>query len=276
MLFFKKRLGLKITFSTLAMLLVVSMISTVAVSIIIQRQNRALIEEAMTNSASTLRHTLLMKRSTVSAATEQMISTSKMGENLNFQSEFMDSPFESGITQDAYNQILEAVFRTASSQKLWQLAIYNDRKALVAFAVLDHADQYQIGFHENGNMHHALVQTGSNLADFKLKKEDARENQWVAGTYPGTLGEHERIEFENIGQRLCLKVESPVIYSTLNPKTRKIEPKIAGIAVAVMHLGPGILKLDQGSHRHEGRHFLQGHFQRRGPVGLSNDSNGRV
>jgi methyl-accepting chemotaxis protein len=238
MLLFKRKLGLKITLNTLAMLLVVSMISTIAVSIIIRRQNRASIQESMKNSANALRHTLLEKRSTLTAATEQMLSTYKVGVNLNFLDQFKDSSYESGITQDVYNELLQAVFRTASPQRLWQIAIYNTHRNLVAFAVRDHADQYHIGFHESGNMRHALVKTGSSIADAKLEKADARQNKWIAGTYPGKLAEHERVDFENVEQRLCLKVETPIIIKTLNPKTKNIEPQLTGMAVAVMRLGP--------------------------------------
>ena len=50
------KLGSKITLNTLAMLIVVSIISTIVVSVIIQRQNRTLVHEAMSNSADTLKH----------------------------------------------------------------------------------------------------------------------------------------------------------------------------------------------------------------------------
>ena len=116
----KMKLGSKITFSTLMMLIVVSVISTIVVSIIMQRQNRAMVQEAMNNSMDTLRHTIIEKQNTMSEAVKQMIAVNKIGATLVFLDEYKDSSYTSGLTQDSYNELIVALYRTSSAGKLWK------------------------------------------------------------------------------------------------------------------------------------------------------------
>ena len=234
---FNKKLGSKITLYMLAMLLMVSVISTLVVSVIIQRQNHALIQEAMANSADTLRHTLIEKQNALSQTTQQMISTSRVGENLVFLESVAD--FQSaGIKQDAYNELIESVLRNAASGSAWQTAIYDGQKNLVVFAVQENSGGYRIGYQEAGKVHHTLIRSGGKIAEIVLKEDADSINTWLAGSYAGAIPTHERVGFEIIAERLCLKVEIPVVAETFNVTAGKMEPKLVGIAVTVMHLGP--------------------------------------
>ncbi|MFZ1984843.1 MAG: methyl-accepting chemotaxis protein [Desulfatitalea sp.] len=227
----KRKLGTKITANTLVMLIMVSVISTVVVSMLIQRQNRALIQEAMANSTATLRHTLMEKEAAILSAGRQMITINKMGENLNYLTENKTVAFTAGITQDAFNEVIDAAFRTASGQKLWKVAVYNADGQLMAFAARENQGGYHVGFIENGQLHHGGVANGHNAIDSQLQVILATENRWAEGTYNGIANLKETVRFQTVEKQLCLKVELPILTETFNSATKKVEPKAVGAAI---------------------------------------------
>jgi methyl-accepting chemotaxis protein len=226
-----RKLGTKITANTLIMLLVVTIVSTVVVSRIIQRQNRSLIQKAMANSTATLRYTLMERQAMVLASGRQMISINRMGENLNYLAENRTAAFAAGITQDAFNELIDAAFRAASGQKLWKVTVYDADGHLMAFAALDGQAGYRVGFVENNNLHHGVVAHGQNALESQLQVVPAAENRWAPGTYPGVANLSESVGFQTTERHLCLKVALPVLTETLNKVTQKVEPKVVGAAI---------------------------------------------
>ncbi len=230
------KLGSKITLNTLMMLLVVSVISTVVVSIIIQRQNRTMVREAMSNSIDTLKHSVVEKQNTMSSAVRQMVAVNHMGETLVFLDEYKESSYASGMTQDSYNELIVALYRTASAGLMWKAAVYNTEGRLLAFATRENKEAYRVGFHETGNLHHISVPNGESIDTTGLKVIPDKENGWMAGTYEGEMNDQERGGFQSIENHLCIKVEQPIIAETFNPETKKVEPKLVGVAVAFLRL----------------------------------------
>ncbi|MBI5062255.1 MAG: methyl-accepting chemotaxis protein [Desulfatitalea sp.] len=231
----KRKLGTKITANTLLMLIMVSIVSTIAVSMIIQRQNRALIQEAMANATATLRHTLIERQAAILSDGRQMIALNRMGENLNFLTENSTTSLTAGITQDAFTEVINAIFRIASGEKLWKVMVYDGAGKLMAFSVQE-SNGYRVGFIENGNLHHGEVSEGSSANLSGLQVLPAAQNQWADGTYNRSSKLKETTSFQTIGERLCLKVELPVLTETFNSATQKIEPKAAGAVVLLSGL----------------------------------------
>ncbi len=224
----KRQLGTKITANTLIMLVMVSIISTVAVSMIIQRQNRSLIQEAMSNSTATLRHTLMEKQAAVLSAGRQMIVNNRVGENLNYLIENATVSYSSGVTQDAFNELIDGAFRTAAGQKLTRITLHDGEGKLLAFAVVEGQEGYRVGFLENGNLHHSLVPRGQNTTESQFQVVPASENRWTDNAGAGASVSKESVGFETIGQQLALKVAIPVTTETFNSATKKVEPKQVG------------------------------------------------
>jgi len=232
----KRTLGAKITWNTLAMLLMVSIVSTIVVSVVIQRQNRVLIQKAMNNSANMLKHTLVEKQQALTAATQQMISGNRVGDNLNFVQEF--AHLSGSITQGSYEGLMKAVITTGASAQLWQTALYDGQNQLVAFAVKSSEGSYHVGFQNQGNLHQAEFSEGEDIGDRELVATADAADERIAKGYAGTFSDQPAISFQAIGQHLCLKAEIPVITETMNPETQQFEPKRVGTAVTVMRLGP--------------------------------------
>ncbi len=230
------KLGSKITLNTLAMLIVVSIISTIVVSVIIQRQNRTLVHEAMSNSADTLKHTVIEKQSAMSSALRQMVAVNQMGETLVFLDEYKDASYASGMTQDSYNELIEALYRTASTGRMWKAAIYNTAGQLLSFVARENTEGYRVGFLENGNLHHLSVPNGESIDTTGLKVLADKEDGLIAATYEGQVNDQEGSSFQPIENHLCIKVEQPIIAETFNAETKKVEPKLVGLAVAYFRL----------------------------------------
>jgi methyl-accepting chemotaxis protein len=232
----KRTLGAKITWNTLAMLLMVSIVSTIVVSVVIQRQNRVLIQKAMSNSANMLKHTLVEKQQALTATTQQMISGNRVGDNLNFVQEF--AHLSGSITQGSYEGLMKAVFNTGASAQLWQTALYDGQNQLVAFAVNSGKNRYHVGFQNQGNQHQAEFSEGEDIGDRELVAIVDAADQRMAKSYAGKVSDQQAISFQAIGQHLCLKAEIPVITEAMNQETQQFEPKRVGTAVTVMRLGP--------------------------------------
>jgi methyl-accepting chemotaxis protein len=227
----KRKLGTKITANTLFMLIMVSIISTVVVSMIIQRQNRALIKEAMANSTATLRYNLMEKQAAIMAAGRQMMTITRMGENMNYLKENKTASYSSGLTQDAFNEVIDAAFRTASGQRLWKLTLYDTDGQLMAFVAREEQEGYRVGFLENGNLHHGMVANGQNALTIQMQVVPVTENRWADASYPVVANLPESAGFQTIKNQLCLKVELPILTETFNSATKKVEPKMVGAAI---------------------------------------------
>lgn len=232
----KWKLGSKITLNTLIMLFMVSFISTIAVSIIIQKQNRVSVRATMDHAVATLRYTVIEKEEMMLSAARQMVDHNNMGETLVFLEEYKDTSYTSGLTQDSFNELLVAAFKTATSRKLWKVAIYDIGGRLLTFAAREGQDGYRIGFLENANLHHNLVKIEDSVDTSQLEVTSASENRWVEGTYQKAKQDQPGITFLTIAERLCLKVELPIVAETLNTETKKIAPIAVGTAVVTMSL----------------------------------------
>ncbi|WP_054029778.1 methyl-accepting chemotaxis protein [Desulfatitalea tepidiphila] len=232
----KMKLGSKITLSTLMMVLLVSIVSTIVVSVIIQRQNRAMVRQSMSNSTETLRHTLIEKQNAMLAAARQMIVVNKMGESMGFLEEYRDSSYDSGMTQESYNELIVALHRTAAGGNLWKAALYNAEGRLIAFAARQAGEGYRVGLLETGNLRHILVADGESLRTNELNLVPEKDNQWIANTHDGELSQEEKISFQAIENHLCIRIELPVTTETFNSQTKQLETKFVGAAVTLLRL----------------------------------------
>jgi len=232
----KMKLGSKITLSTLMMVLLVSIISTIVVSVIIQRQNRAMVRQSMSNSTETLRHTLLEKQNAMLAAARQMIVVNKMGESMGFLDEYRDSSYDSGMTQESYNELIVALHRTAAGGNLWKAALYDAEGRLIAFAARQAGEGYRVGLLETGNLRHILVADGESLRTNELTLVPEKANQWIANTHEGELSREEKTSFQTVEDHLCIRIELPITTETFNSQTKQLEMKFVGSAVTLLRL----------------------------------------
>ncbi|MBU1196402.1 MAG: methyl-accepting chemotaxis protein [Proteobacteria bacterium] len=236
------KLGSKITVNTLIMLIVVSVISTIVVSVIIQRQNSAMVKEAMNNSVSTLQHSLQEKQNAMLAAAKQMIAVNNIGEALTFVEEYKEdkSAYSSGMTQDSFNKIIIAAYRTAVTGALWKVAIYGSQGDLLAFSIKEKKDGYRAGFIENGNLRHIFLPKGTSINTSEFIKTSDSENIWIEASYQGDLKEQEIVSFQTIEGILCIKVESPIMAQVFNSETENLEPKVVGVVVTFLQMDESI------------------------------------
>lgn len=232
----KRKLGTKIAVNTLAMLIAVSGISTVVVSVIIQRQNRVLIHQAMNRSADTLRQTLMAKQSGLVEAMQQMIAANKMGQDLNFLQQNKDSSWTSSSTVYSYKKMLTIIAQNAAARRLWEISLYDMTGNLVVGAVAQNKDGYRVGYQEKGKLYAGFAGKGQAAGESDYTAAEDGKDQWIELTYGGELPDGSTTRFENIAGYLCLKIELPVLTETLNPDTKKIEPIMTGLAVTVMRL----------------------------------------
>ncbi len=235
-LFSQKKLSAKITTNTLTMLILVSILSTVVVSIIIQRQNREQVRSTMDHAMETVRYTIIDQQNAMMAATARMVVQNNMGETLVFLEEYKDSSLSSGMTQESFNELIMAAFSAASSGKFYQSGVYDQQGQLLAFAARKNADGYHVGYLEHGNLHHLFVQRGQSLDTSLLETVKATENNWMDAAYPGAMPAREQISFRNMAGFLCLKVEIPVTAETFNGETKQLEKVTVGTVVTVLRL----------------------------------------
>jgi len=236
------KLGSKIILNSLLMLVTVSIISTIVVSIIIQRQNRAMVQEDMGNSIETIRYSLLEKQDSILAAARQMISVNKMGEALAFIEEYKDSDYSSGITQDSFNKLTLASYQTAAAGKLKKTSIYDGTGKLIAFAVKEKKEEYQVGFIEHDLLHHLLVSRGESINTSKFTTMPTSENKWTEDKYKGVLSQSEKISFQRIENDLYIRIELPIVAEVFNLESKKMEPEFAGAAITLFQMDGAVAK----------------------------------
>jgi methyl-accepting chemotaxis protein len=171
-----KKLRMKILAGALGLVLMVSLISTVVVSVIINKQNHLAVNRALEKGLSIVKDDLSRKQTAVLADLEQIKTLNKTGEDVKFILDYTGSN-TAGTDDSAYSMtkgssekislsLLQGVMRSGYAKMM----IYSRDGHLLNFAYKSGDDTFGIGYTGKTSFYVATVKQGSGNNDTNWQK----------------------------------------------------------------------------------------------------------
>ncbi len=237
-----KKMTLKnqIITGAIAISVFIILVSTIAVAYIINQQNITASHDFLTHSFRIIRDDISVRQTNLLSATRQLATADMMGATLKYIHEYAKPEIASGQDfnpyQTSYRKIAYNTYQIGKVAHLWEITIYDRDGDLTSFATFAEEGAfvgYGTGF-PNPIFYGTFVKLGTDIAAEswqQLTDPQKRVSTLTEEVYPS-----ERIQFEQIGQFICLVSYVPVIGEMLNKESKQLEPVQMGIVKAVQRL----------------------------------------
>lgn len=198
----KMNLRTKTTVGTAAFLIMVMLISTVLVSIIINRQNRGASNDLIEKSFTIIKTTLIERQEKLLIDSRQMATINDMGGTLKFVRDFGQNL---SMTSRPLRNMSYDIGQIAMAGDLRKALIYNMDGELVSFAVRLEKNAYQLGFvsdRAKGTLIGTTLMEGKQLEVEDWKELKGLQNLNIEMSSGENILRKETVHFEDIRHRL--------------------------------------------------------------------------
>ncbi len=232
------KLKSKITLGLLAMVVLVMVVSTVMVTLVLNRQFRDASNRNLTKSINIVRQELLGMQAKLQADARQMATINTMGSKVKLLTKYKRMA-GNDMTENVHREIGVDLYHIGSAGRLWQAAVYDNEGDVVAFAIFGEAGSHLVAFSQDRAT--GTYKKGEIAPDQAIEKLTYTETKDL-GNLPLNLKfktpapDQERVRFDSIGGRICLISFAPVMGDQINSETGNIEKKQFGFAMAVRSL----------------------------------------
>ncbi len=229
----KMTLKTKVTLGSTAFLIILAVISTITVSIIINRQNREASNELLRKSFSLIIEFITSRQEKLLVDSRQMATINDMGATIANVIDNRES-FLYVMLRTNYTQMAESLYNISMNADIQKAFIYNVNGDLMAFTMIDRNGS-SLGFiHDTKTIEVATLKPGEKFNYELWQKKDALPN--VAIKFGKEIPIKETVRFEQIEDAIHLVSYVPIINAVSNDKTGQIESKQVGLLTAISGL----------------------------------------
>ena len=223
----------KIIVGAVAMLLLMAIGSTVAVSIIINKQNRLSSYDYIDKSFNIIKDDITRNRNKLVSDSHQLATINEMGNNVKYLLE-TGSTFKYTMVREIYEKIAKSFFNVAATANATTAALYGYDGKLIAFSSKAD-DQLTIGWVHKKE----IIEIGTFKGEDQPEREAWHEfkgDVGVAETFSEQMDQEDHIQFIIIDNTLCITAVVPVMWDAYNEETDAMEPKLFGVVQTVYKL----------------------------------------
>ncbi|MCP4670735.1 MAG: methyl-accepting chemotaxis protein, partial [Desulfobacula sp.] len=225
-----KKLRYKILLGALIIVFAVCVAITMVASLIINKQNRALVHTGMTKSLSVIQDSLLEKQTELSEVILHMVTMNKIGDDVKFLEGFKDS--ELNLTRQSYEKIGNIIANTALLENLWNIRVYTNEGELVNYILRKDPENLVMGFQYNSKFHHRFFKDGAQYDQIKFNEASSIEGITLSKNYGSKIPEEKSASFDRSDNFISVKIILPVYANFYNKETEKTEPAQCGLVIA--------------------------------------------
>ena len=223
----------KIALGIAASLVIMMLISTVAVSIAVNMQNRETSNESLKKSFSITGEFLSNRQQKLLSDSRQMATINDMGSKVSSLVENRDT-FQYNMLRSNYVAVSGGINSIGQTAGITQAVIYDINGDLLAFTMINQKGT-TIGFnHKQETIETATLKPGEELSYEHWKEQKSLPD--ITAKFNGEIPDQELVRFKNIEGYLCLVSYVPIMAEAYNEKTEEMEPKQFGIVTAVQRL----------------------------------------
>jgi hypothetical protein len=227
------RLRTKVIFIIVSILITVMLISTISVSILINKQNRDV-------SSDLLQKSFNIVRDDISARQEKLLSDSAQlasikADKVNYILEFIEGS-QYIMLRPAYAEIAKATYDIGMVARAWKALIYGINGDLMAFVITEKSGAHMGFVHNRSTIEIATLKPGEEYTYELWKKEDSIPHN-IEAKFAKEIPKQPSIRFDEIDNSLCLVSYSPIMVNAYNEKSNEMEAKQIGFVTATQRLG---------------------------------------
>ncbi len=233
------KLKTKLVLMSLSMVILVMVVSTTAVSFLVNKQNKRASCDQLSKSGNIIRNELSSRQATLIEDAGQIASFDKMGSKIKFLYDYKNHG-DLAMTKTSFDQAATTIFNIFQTGNLWGAGIYDNDGDLIAFAGNPDEKNPLLGYCTYSpqlTVRYVRV-TGKGEADLgnQLKQANSLPFKVIAAKINQPVPNKQKLEFKQIGNYVCMVATVPVIAQAYDPKTQKLTEKQFGIALAVQKL----------------------------------------
>ncbi len=225
-----RKLRYKILLGALILVFTVCAAITMVASIIINKQNRALVHTGMTKSLSVIQDSLLEKQTSLSDVILHMVTMNKIGDDVKFLGGFKDS--ELNLTRQSYEKIGNIIANTALLENLWNIRVYTKEGVLVNYILRKDPENLVMGFQHNSNFHYRSFKNGEQYDQIKFNAAANIDGITLSRDYGSKIPKEKSVSFDRSEGFISMKTILPVYANFYNKKTEETEPAQCGVVIA--------------------------------------------
>ncbi len=224
-----KYLRIKILSGALALVLMVSFFSTLVVSVIVARQNKAAVRSSLEKSCTVIGDNLKEMQSAQAADLKQMIEINQTGEQIKFLLEFGDQGED--ITINSYRGITRSALERVASGNCSQLQIYKMDGTLIAFA-RQTAGGFIKGYFQRNEYAVKRMSGAMDKDDSNWEQRREPEKDFPALRYTDPAPTAPAAAMVSQDGRLFIQTAVPISGKVFNQKIEDYEEKQNGFAIS--------------------------------------------
>jgi ABC-type transporter Mla subunit MlaD len=239
----RMKLNTKLVFTSLAIVILVMVVSTIAVSIVINRQNSEAAYDRIKNAMNIIWKDLQVKQNKILLDSQQAATLDGMGGKIKFLSDYKEADDRS-ITQNTFREIGSTLFNIASMSDVWELGIYDSDGDLKSFALETEDQTYAIGYLPVTSAAKAwglFLKRGEQTKPDAWKEFESLPAMRLKLKYEGRIPKKESVQFEQIRNYICLVSSAPATADVYDNKTDNLVKRQVGFSMAIRRLDKDFL-----------------------------------
>jgi methyl-accepting chemotaxis protein len=239
------KLKTKLTLMSLGAVILVMVVSAIAVSFLVGKQNKKACYDQLGKSSNAIRTDLLSMQKSLLENGHQIATTDKMGSKIKFLSDYK-AQGDTSMTRTTFEQAANGVFNIISSGAgVWGAGIYDLQGDLVAFAA--HPDDHSAFFgyctySSKPTIEFRHIVDAKDMDQNDFKQADSLPISSLQIKFDQAIPGKEEVGFQRIGKYVCLIARVPVMGPAYDQKTEKLVDRQFGFAMAIQKLDAQFVK----------------------------------
>jgi methyl-accepting chemotaxis protein len=236
-----KKLRMKILAGALGLVIMVSLISTIVVSVIVNKQNRTAMNRSLEKGLAIVKDDLGLKQAAVRNELEQMTELNKLGENVKFILDYTNDALTTGdssftMTRDSSERISFALLQSVMGSDYSRIIVYDMKGRLLNFAFRSGNDAITIGYTAKKSFQTTTRKQGAGSDDSEWRKTDTLSDSSIALQYNNDATASGAIRF--LGEHGVMNIQAvvPIKANVFNEKSDAYEEAQVGFTVAMKPL----------------------------------------
>ena len=234
----KMKLNSKLVLSSLAIVILVMVVTTIAVSIVINRQNSDAAYDRIQNAMNIIRKDLQVKQKKIVQDAQQAATLDGMGGKTKFLYDYKEADDQS-ITQNTFREIGSTLFNIASTSDIWEVGIYDAEGDLKSFAVETGDETYAIGYFPGKSKAKAWgmsLKRGEQIKPDAWKAFESLPRININAAYKGEIPREASVQFAPMQNHMCLIATAPIVAEEYDKNTDGLVERQFGFSLAVRRL----------------------------------------
>ena len=224
----KMKLKNKLMLMALSMVIFVTIVSTVVVCIVVNKQNRNASNDLLKRSFTIIFDDISVIKEKLVADSRQMATINDMSSRIKYIAEYNRKVKEEDIGT-TYQEVVQDIYNVGMMGNVWKMVFYDSEGDLMAFAIIKDEGAFLGYAHRFPQLTFkvAFLRHGEKLKGNSWKKIDKPPDN-IKPKFHKEIPQHEKISFEQVENLICLASYVPVMGKVYNEKTDQLETKQVG------------------------------------------------